>query len=392
MGVQMGYNYFDDKEWEKIKVWEKELEKDPATFYEITAENYILVWTNRDMGNDGLGILWGLICTCVEKGFPWVATKLAEVGYSNAFSNCNNRNYDLDEVMVWQHVVRFDGFLKNTHPYQVADFWSWAAAKWAKSEARKGEFHWQAGSLFEVAIRLEDAFGEYSDAYRCYKKTDLKFNALAAYAKANKISVILGKIDTLSIDFDLSIFAEDEILKCANVTTFLAGTDDVKDVIHQLNKELPRYGFKPIWFHKEFKIDKEDSMAECIKNVRLTDKFILILDKRYGLKSRNSEKSITENEFNEAYRLHKPIIIFIRQEVWDWSRIYHVQKRKKKRGFTKDEFTKLGIIGDINLYEFIDRIQHLRDNEGIRIPWVIPFTYADDILKSIVEKWGIGFT
>ena len=168
---------------------------------------------------------------------------------------------------------------------------------------------------------------------------------------------------------------------------FLAGTDDVKLVLENLNDVLIELGYESIWFHKKFQINTDDTMKECLNNVENSDRFILVLDKRYGLPYRDFAHSITEEEFLTAYRKNLPILIFITIPTFEQSKIYHKLKRKKTK-VTNKHLKELGLKADKKLFEFIDRIQHMEKNGKKKVTWIEPFNYIDEIIEQIKFKWG----
>lgn len=167
---------------------------------------------------------------------------------------------------------------------------------------------------------------------------------------------------------------------------FIAGTDDVKWVIEKLYDALEDLDYEPYWFHKRFQVNTEDTMKECLINVENSDRFILVLDKRYGLPYRNFPHSITEEEFLTAFRKNIPILIFITTQTFAHSKIYHNKKKIKKR-VTNKHIKELGLKADKHLFEFIDRIQHMEENGEDKIIWIEVFNFVDDIIEQIKYKW-----
>jgi len=167
---------------------------------------------------------------------------------------------------------------------------------------------------------------------------------------------------------------------------FLAGTDDIRDVANYVNQELPRLGFEPIWFHKKFDIGSEDAMKTCLENVKKSDKFILILDKRYGLPYKDTGHSITEEEFLTAYYLKKPILIFVRKDTTVQSSTFHALLKEGKDP-TEQDLKGLNLKADKGLFQFLERLMHLKEKEGGRIPWIESYDFADDIIKCVEQKW-----
>jgi len=167
---------------------------------------------------------------------------------------------------------------------------------------------------------------------------------------------------------------------------FLAGTDDVKWVLEKLYDALKDLDYEPLWFHKKFQVNTEDTMKECLNNVENSNKFILVLNKRYGLPYRKFPHSITEEEFLTAFRKNIPILIFITAQTFEHSKIYQKRKKKKKK-VTNKHLKEWGLKADKHLFEFIDRIQHMEENGKKKVIWIEPFNFVDDIIEQIKFKW-----
>ena len=50
----------------------------------------------------------------------------------------------------------------------------------------------------------------------------------------------------------------------------------VKWVLEKTYDVLKDLGYEPLWFHKKFQVNTEDTMQECLNNVQISDRFILV--------------------------------------------------------------------------------------------------------------------
>ncbi len=69
------------------------------------------------------------------------------------------------------------------------------------------------------------------------------------------------------------------------------------------------------------------------------------------------------------------------------SKIFHnliIQKKK----VSEEKLRNLGLKADLELYEFIERIQHMKIDGIYRIPWIIPYDNLKDITRQIKYKWS----
>ncbi len=175
---------------------------------------------------------------------------------------------------------------------------------------------------------------------------------------------------------------------------FLAGTDDVKDILEHLESRLPELEYELIWFHKRFDVETEDTFDTCLENVKKCDRFILVLKERYGIPYNTSETypdgsykySITEEEFMTAHRENIPILIFIYRNTFTQAGMYH-KHRKHDKGYLEKNFSNLGYKAQMGLYEFIERLQHLKKEGKRKIRWIENYSYAEEILNQVKLKW-----
>jgi len=175
----------------------------------------------------------------------------------------------------------------------------------------------------------------------------------------------------------------------SKITVFLAGTDYVKDVLNDLNKSLIRMKFKPYWFRNpDFPQIHPNAMDNCLEVVKISDRFILVIDERAGLTYKNG-RTICEEELNIAKEKGIPCLVFIRQRVWQQARIYHRHLTEYNK-VTKTHFKNLMLDGDQEVYEFIERIQHKKIDSKPSVAWIIPFELSNEIIKSIKGKWVIS--
>ena len=161
---------------------------------------------------------------------------------------------------------------------------------------------------------------------------------------------------------------------------FLSGTEEVRGIMDNLNANLPEIGYRPIYFKGEFKIDNDIDNKElflnCITNVKESERFILVINRRYGTIWDKNNLSITEEEFNTANNENKHILVFIKAAIHHQSKVYDKQIKNnpdvnlKKSGFEAQKET----------YEFISRIRNKQ-------PHIAPFEEVNDILKVIKDKW-----
>ncbi|MFX1295656.1 MAG: tetratricopeptide repeat protein [Promethearchaeota archaeon] len=177
------------------------------------------------------------------------------------------------------------------------------------------------------------------------------------------------------------------------VKIFISGTSEVSEEANQVYKYLEELGHEPLWYEENFYISNKNAMDECLENVKISDRLILILNKRYGLPYGDKGYSITETEFNLALEEEKDVLIFIKDNIWIQSPMY---KKQKTSGIldkiTDEKFHKeMGFKAEQNIYEFIDRIQHKVTKGKINVRWISDFNKSDQIIDQINKKWKLPY-
>lgn len=166
-------------------------------------------------------------------------------------------------------------------------------------------------------------------------------------------------------------------------TVFLSGASELQDIFEVIYKNLPNIGFKPIWYKKSFPGDMIDAVSRCLQLVEEADRFILVIDKKYG-QHNNNVLSVTEQEFLTALEKKKPILVFVRSSIFFQLEMYNHVFNKAKNRLIMKHFKDLGYTAEKQVYEFILRIK----NNGMIVPWISHFEFAEDILHEIIDKWG----
>lgn len=96
---------------------------------------------------------------------------------------------------------------------------------------------------------------------------------------------------------------------------------------------LEKLGLHVIWM-EAFGARPEESTKACLNEVEESDLFVGIYAHRYGYIPTGSEISITEQEFEHAYKLDKPIFGFIINEDHAWSpKLIEYDKKDKLNAF-----------------------------------------------------------
>jgi hypothetical protein len=111
------------------------------------------------------------------------------------------------------------------------------------------------------------------------------------------------------------------------------------------------------------------------KEVALCDIIVCIIGGRYGTESSTRHGSITQNELEEALKKGVQVYLFVEQNVLAEFSTYQLNKENEK--------TKYRYIDNIAIYEFLEKIYGLPQNNPIT-----PFTTSADITNFLQAQWG----
>jgi hypothetical protein len=86
-----------------------------------------------------------------------------------------------------------------------------------------------------------------------------------------------------------------------------------------------------------------------------------------------AKKSITNEEYNRARKLHKPIITFVRQEVMS---AFHLYKRNPSANFA-------GTVDDTRVFQFLETVTSSSEDN-----WVREFTDVEEIKEALTSQFA----
>ncbi|XDD53083.1 DUF4062 domain-containing protein [Leptospira sp. WS4.C2] len=135
----------------------------------------------------------------------------------------------------------------------------------------------------------------------------------------------------------------------------------------------------------DFEVYPDKSAIEiCLENVRRSDYFVIILDKRYGKTVENlgyPKISVTHLEYLEAKKYSIPILFYVRDKTLSEFNIFSSNKVKFKFNWINESET-----GIFSLIENHGKALKKSDNN-----WIIPFKNSIEIKLSIEKKLRIPY-
>jgi len=114
--------------------------------------------------------------------------------------------------------------------------------------------------------------------------------------------------------------------------------------------------------------------------------FVLIIGGRFGGKYKDSDKSITNSEYQEASRMKIPVFVLVESAVLAEYHVYN--ENLKLTGKDAADAIKYPSSDNVKIFEFIDEVRKNSINNAI-----VPFKDFSDIETYLKKQWaGMMFT
>ena len=140
--------------------------------------------------------------------------------------------------------------------------------------------------------------------------------------------------------------------------------EHLKDLGHEpIRSDLPSFGVS---------LGKHSHDA-CLDQVDNCDYLVLLIGGRRGGTFVGSEKSITNEEYRRALKKHKPVISFVKRDVYEALRHY-----KKNPG---GDF--MHVVDDTRIFDFIELVSSQSENN-----WIKAFDNAEEIKQALTDQFA----
>lgn len=157
---------------------------------------------------------------------------------------------------------------------------------------------------------------------------------------------------------------------------------DLKHIRENLKFFVKTIGYEPVLsddgdvFYSPYSHTHES----CLKEVESCQLFILIIGGRYGGNFKDSDKSITNNEYKEAVKQNIPIFTLVETGVYSDHNVYNKNKKDKPDIYKNISYPN---IDDIKIFDFIDEVRRNGKNNAIQ-----PFRNFSDIEMYLKKQWA----
>lgn len=157
---------------------------------------------------------------------------------------------------------------------------------------------------------------------------------------------------------------------------------DLKHIRENLKFFVETIGYQPVLsddgdvFYSPYSHTHES----CLKEVESCQLFILIIGGRYGGNFKDSDKSITNNEYKEAVKQNIPIFTLVETGVYSDHNVYNKNKKDKPDIYKNISYPN---IDDIKIFDFIDEVRKNGKNNAIQ-----PFRNFSDMEIYLKKQWA----
>lgn len=158
---------------------------------------------------------------------------------------------------------------------------------------------------------------------------------------------------------------------------FLSSTFyDLKQIRTDIDSFIESLGYDAIRNEEgDIPYGKEDALEEyCYKEIKNVDILISIIGGRFGSESKRNNSSISQIELKTALKENKQVYIFIEKNVLAEYETYLLNK---------DTDIKYRYIDNIKIYQFIEEIKALNNNNNIK-----GFDTASEISKYLKDQFA----
>jgi hypothetical protein len=165
---------------------------------------------------------------------------------------------------------------------------------------------------------------------------------------------------------------------------FIASTCyDLKYIRSNLKYLIETLGYEPVLSeHGDiFFSPNEHTHNSCLNEIENCQLFILIIGGRFGGNFQNSEKSITNKEYEKAFERKIPIFTLIEQDVYSQHLVYI--ENKNNENINNFKFPS---VDSIKIFDFIDIVRKQSINNAI-----YPFSNFYDMEDYIKNNLQVYF-
>ena len=157
---------------------------------------------------------------------------------------------------------------------------------------------------------------------------------------------------------------------------------DLKYIRENLKYFIHTLGYEPVLSEEGsiFFDPRKDVTDSCLSEVPNCQLFVLIIGGRFGGEYKDTEKSITNVEYEEATRLKIPVFALVEHAVNAQYQVYLSNKENKNIDENEINYPA---VDSIKIFEFIGEVRHNAVNNAL-----VPFRDFADIESYLRKQWA----
>jgi hypothetical protein len=157
---------------------------------------------------------------------------------------------------------------------------------------------------------------------------------------------------------------------------------DLKYIRENLNYFIRSLGYEPILSEEGtvFYDPKLHVQDACLAEVPSCQIFILIIGGRYGGRYHDTDKSITNAEYEQAVECKVPIFALVERDVYDQYRVFLSNKGNREVDERKIAYPA---VDSTRIFDFIEEVQGQSVNNAL-----VPFGDFEDIQSYLKQQWA----
>ncbi len=157
---------------------------------------------------------------------------------------------------------------------------------------------------------------------------------------------------------------------------------DLKYIRENLKFFMRNLGYEPILSEEGNVFYDPDLNVQdaCLVEVSACQMFVLIIGGKYGSRYRDTEKSITNAEFQEAVKAKIPIFALVERTVYEQFRVFCENIKNRS---CKPEKIRFPAVDSTKIFCFIKEVQQNTTNNAL-----IPFSNYEEMQSYLKQQWA----
>lgn len=157
---------------------------------------------------------------------------------------------------------------------------------------------------------------------------------------------------------------------------------DLKYIRENLKYVIRNIGYEPV-LSEEGAVFYDPNLHvqdACLAEVPSCQMFVLIIGGRYGGRYLDTEKSITNAEYNEAVKSKIPIFALVERMVFDQNSVFIANRENPD---VDENIVSYPAVDDTKIFDFIDEVRSKAINNAL-----VPFSDFEDIQNYLRQQWS----